>query len=309
MTGVSIDEHGLTYVFICLEKYWSGCWFPWLFLFGCVIGRIFYKKKTGRIFWGYLVTLCLTVYNPLIVNLVLSVLKFNMEYYRFFWLLPVVPALAYYLVTISYLPKWTGVKVIVACTGAVLIMILGNPMDTVAVDYKFIDNPYKVPDDLEEVCAAIHQYSSKENPRVVLDLELNLYARQYDPSLRMVLSRNAVLYRSGSTSLSVDTKSDSYKRQKILMDILYYHVNFDITRFRTALMETKTDFFVVPIEYEFNDFLVESGCVECERTRERILYHFDWAAELKKEEKKNEEQAEERVVDSDVVPMEEEPVQ
>ena len=58
---------------------------------------------------------------------------------------------------------------------------------------------YNQHNELRSVCDVIHQDCDKEQPKVVFDNELNLVARQYDPSLILVLDRNFILYRAGST--------------------------------------------------------------------------------------------------------------
>ena len=96
MAGVTIEELGLRFVQICMENYWSGCMLPVFFLAG-VLWDIFYRRrKESRVFLYYLVFLALTVYNPVLVKYVIPKVHFENEYYRFIWILPVIPAVAYY---------------------------------------------------------------------------------------------------------------------------------------------------------------------------------------------------------------------
>ena len=100
MAGVTIEELGLRFVQICMENYWSGCLLPVFFLAG-ILWDIFYRRrKESRVFLYYLVFLALTVYNPVLVKYVIPKVHFESEYYRFIWILPVIPGAAYYAVRI-----------------------------------------------------------------------------------------------------------------------------------------------------------------------------------------------------------------
>lgn len=100
MAGVSIEELGLRFVRVCAEEYWGSCLFPILFLCGILWSLFYHKKQTARIFLCYALSLALTVYNPLFVKYVIPKMNFEDEYYRFFWILPVIPGIAYYAVRI-----------------------------------------------------------------------------------------------------------------------------------------------------------------------------------------------------------------
>lgn len=86
------------------------------------------KRKSG-IFVGYTVFLLLTVYNPLVVKYLIAKVKFENEYYRFIWILPVIPAVAYYGVRLVTAFRKTWIKVLMAAAVLTGFVILGNPLD------------------------------------------------------------------------------------------------------------------------------------------------------------------------------------
>ena len=95
MAGVTIQELGLRFVDACMRLYWGSCWYPLLFAVGLFCTLVLGRKRKSGIFVGYTVFLLLTVYNPLVVKYLIAKVKFENEYYRFIWILPVIPAVAY----------------------------------------------------------------------------------------------------------------------------------------------------------------------------------------------------------------------
>ena len=66
---------------------------------------------------------------------------------------------------------------------------------------------------LRAVCDVIHQNQENDFPRVVFDGSLNSIVRQYDAGIATVISRNASIYRSGSTVAgNYDENSSFYKK-------------------------------------------------------------------------------------------------
>lgn len=277
MADVTIKELGLRFVQVCLEQYWGGCLFLLLFAAGIIWSLICHRKKEAMIFLGYTVFLVLTVYNPFFVKYVVPKVNFENEYYRFFWLLPVVPAVAYYAVRLMFAVKNKWGKALMALVLAGVIIASGTPIPGVTQDFALADNLYKVPDDLRAACSVIHADSEKENPRVVFSNDLNPLARQYDASLRLVLNRNAVLYRAGSTVAGkVNEKSSWYRRQRVIMDVVYYEQKVRLKKFRFVLRKTRTDYLVLPLTLTNHEFIRKAGCEPIAQTEHHVIYRFDW---------------------------------
>ena len=105
MGGITIEELGMKFVDACMKLYWGPCWYPVLFAIGLIATLIWGRKKSSMIFIGCSAVLFLTVYNPVVVKYIIAKLGFDKEYYRFIWLLPVIPGVAYYGVKASRLQK------------------------------------------------------------------------------------------------------------------------------------------------------------------------------------------------------------
>ena len=277
MAGVTIQELGLSFVKVCMEQYWGNWWFPLLFLLGLVWTLITHRKQAPVIFIFYTVFLALTVYNPYPVKIIIPKLDFENEYYRFFWILPLIHAVAYYGTRLVFSVKSGAGRLLAAAAAAAVILAAGIPLSGVAKDFSVAENLYKVPDDLRAVCDVIHSHSNEENPRVVFDNHLNHIARQYDPSLELVLNRNVVLYRLGSTVVGTyDENKPIVKMWMRIIDVVYLEKQRNCLGFKRALYRTKTDYLVIPVEHTMHDYFVQAGCEAIAQTEDYVVYYFDW---------------------------------
>ena len=273
MGGIAIAEYGLDFVRVCMEHYWGNCKYPVLFLMGLLWIFLCCRKRASIIFLCYTVFLALTVYNPLLVKVFVPKLGFENEYYRFIWILPVLPGIAYYCVKLSFSMKKTWEKVLCAVTCAVVLLWMGSPIYGVAVNFHMAENIYKVPDDLMTVCEIIHKDSETQNPKVVFDSTLNNMARQYDPSLRLVIYRDAALYRAGSTTVNqMDESSPWYQRQKTILDVIDYEVEIPAEDFTGAIKEAKAEYLVVRRQMSKHEFIYEAGCQVIAKTEDYVVY-------------------------------------
>lgn len=275
MATVSVEGLGLTFVWECLKEYWGSCAFGLIFLIGTLLAVLIEKKQICRMILWYIVFLILTVYNPLVVKIIVPILNFNSEYYRFFWILPVIPVMAYYIIELLGKLRGTLKKCISLLVILFACMILGTPIQGIVSEFSMIENIYKVPNDLRAVCDVIHADSESENPKVVFSNELNNVARQYDASLSLVLYRDAVLFRAGST-VTKQYREDNkwYQRQKIIMDVVYYQMEMELKTFRKALNETGTEYLVLNVDLTNHDFIRECGCEAIAQTEDYVVYRW-----------------------------------
>lgn len=266
----------MRFVEVCLKNYWGSCLFLVLFMAGVIWTAIAHKKQEPRIFLFYTVFLLLTAYNPFVVMYIIPKFGFENEYYRLFWILPVAIGVAYYSVRLAYLFKKKIIRVILAVMMAALIVWCGSPLTSVMQELQMPQNVYKVPDDLIFACNVIHEDSDSENPRVVFDMSLNTLARQYDASLHLVLNRDAVIYRAGSTVAgTINEDNKYYKRQKCIMDVTYYNMDVPIKLFRAALYLTGTEYLVFPIGLPKSEFIQQAGCEPIAENDYYVIYRFN----------------------------------
>jgi hypothetical protein len=273
MSGVSIQEFGIRFVKACMAQYWGSCLFPLLFAAGLIWTVLRHRRQAEMIFLGYTVFLFLTVYNPYLVKVLVPALSFEVEYYRLIWLLPIIPGAAYYGVRLVFDRKHTWQKAACVLVLVALILVTGTPLSGVVENFALAENLYKVPDDLLDVCEAIHKDTDEESPKVVFDSGLNNIARQYDASLKLVINRDAALYRAGSQTIEKkDEDSVWYQRQKTILDVVDYEEDVSPEAFQEALSGTGADYLVVRVAMSKHDFLVENGCVPIAKTEGYVVY-------------------------------------
>ena len=176
MAGLSIKENGLQFVWLCLQNYWGSCLFLLFFAAGILWSLFCHRKQEARIFLGYAVFLILTAYNPFLVSYLVPKIDFENEYYRLFWILPVLPGVAYYAVRLIFALKKRWTKILLTLVFCVVLAAAGTPLQGVVQNFALAENIYKVPNDLRAVCDVIHEDYGKEQPRVIFDGSLNSVA-------------------------------------------------------------------------------------------------------------------------------------
>ena len=204
-------------------------------------------------------------------------MDFENEYYRFIWILPVIPAIAYYGVTFvsAFKKKWLKAAAVLAVLG--VLIVSGNPLNKVVKNFALAENIYKVPNELIEICEILHENMSNPDgrPRVVFDASLNNVARQYDAQFRLTIDRNASIYRAGSTVVGeFNENSRRYKRQKAILDVIDYQIYDHPKKFRNALGKSKTKFVVVLKNEELQAFLLKNGCEQIAETESYNIFRY-----------------------------------
>lgn len=273
MSGISIKEQGLTFIFECLKVY-QETWLYALLSILCLIIFIRYKKKNALFLFGwYPLILALTVYNPFLMNTVIEKMGFESEYYRFFWLLPVNFLLAYGAVEFISSTRKVWKKAVIAAVffGSVLICHKESVLDV--LDLSLPQNVYKAEDDLLAISEIIHRDSTEEQPTVALPLEYNLQARQYDPSLKLSIERDKMLYWLGSTTVgSYSAENKKYLYQSRIMEVIYGGNNISPKKLKIALRKTKTDYLVAYKAHQVHDTILEAGCTAVGVTPNAVVY-------------------------------------
>ncbi|MDO5344273.1 MAG: hypothetical protein Q4E91_00805 [Lachnospiraceae bacterium] len=277
MAGVSIAETGLRYAWETLKVYWgAGMPFFVYFAAGLIWTAVDKKQKEARVFWYYTIVLGLTVYNPLLVRYLVPRWIESTVYYRFFWVLPVTIAVAY---DMTLLISKCGRRWLKLCAAAVLLVLIGT---TASVNETVLDhlqppsNIYKVPDEVVQACALIHEdYKGEGEPKAVFTFDLEVYVRQYDASIRLSIDRETRLYYNGSQTVGNPENSKTYKRKKRILDVINSAEEVPIKQFQRAMHQTRTRYLVIPAEYACHDYLKEAGCEAFGEAGGYIVYRYD----------------------------------
>lgn len=273
MSGLTIQEQGLGYIAACFKGYLGTGAYAVLGILGLLF-LVIQKKKEGRfLFIGYPLALLCTVFNPVLMNPVIEKMGFEAEFYRFFWLLPISFFLSYVLVEVisdrKRLIQKTGILILVCA----FVLIWNRDALKMAGTFSIPDNVYKAEDGLLEASELIHQNSSEKEPKVAFPLEYNLQARQYDPSLRLTLERNKMLYYLGITTAGTFSEEDpSYSRQAVIMDVICGGKQVNPRKLKKALSVTKTDYIVAFQFHDVHETLRKAGCTPIGETVDAVVY-------------------------------------
>ena len=244
------------------------------------------KKGHDNLVFFMLLSLILglTVYNPFAALVLVPRIFTKAIYYRVFWLMPAVPALAYMLVMICsrMRNKIPGALIITAALAASLILITQNTL----LDHGFQrpENIYKVPGSVVYACDVIHEdFKEDRLPKTIWAFEQEIYVRQYDPSIMLSIPRDMRLNYAGSITVSKSTGSKRYKRRALILDVINsVRDNVRVKKFKNALRMTKTDYLIIPEDYTCHEYLKNAGCQVVSSGENVVIYRYFWEKNRKK---------------------------
>lgn len=159
-----------------------------------LLGAFYFGLKGNALqrtlfFLGPLV-LFLTFLNPLLQPYVGRYLTSQPLYWRFFWLLPLFPTMAAFVIAIwsRYRQRWAHLLL-----AAALLVIFSPPNFALTQDKYFApENAGKIPNEIPQTAAAILSHVTTEDPNDLYLLALpkyNIYMRQYTGHIALVMPR------------------------------------------------------------------------------------------------------------------------
>lgn len=151
------------------------------------------KRKYIRILFVYMpVILLFLFFNPLFAKLFIGILGDEI-YYRFLWLLPITPMLAYACVGVCEKVKESrgkGAAGVLALCMAVIVAFSGSFIYNNRFFYK-AENQYHMPDSVVHICDAI--IIPGREVMAAFPPELVQFVRQYSPLVRMPYGRESIV--------------------------------------------------------------------------------------------------------------------
>ena len=187
--NINASELGMSFVKVCFALFQDKSYFLYLASV-CLIYLLIRKKEPWKPFWGlYGAFLLLIIFNPLIWRVV-DLLVLDDEYYRFLWLIPVTPLIAYSATVLIMKAEKRMVRRL-AFVGAVVVIVFCG-QSVFSRSWELIDNIHKIPDEVIEICEIIRADCDKEEPVVASDFELSVLLNQYAPDIDLLLSYREV---------------------------------------------------------------------------------------------------------------------
>ena len=241
MQTITVGEFGISYLSKCLQAYFEGC--GYLVIYLLVIFWIALKgdKKEQDIFLPPTIMLLISIFNPVVPVVMNHIFDVNKEYYRFFWILPIVFVLSYGCVKAVDIAK--GFYKILAILGIAIVLVV-----TGSFVYKdgYVKSPniYKMPTEIPEISEMIHNDSKSEYPRAIFEYDFEMSIRQYDPKILLTIGRDEYIYAiSGYLQLDEILADENYYNR--VLAVVALNIPIEEEEFIKGLEETNTRYVVV----------------------------------------------------------------
>ncbi|MCR5687550.1 MAG: hypothetical protein K6G58_05975 [Lachnospiraceae bacterium] len=273
MQGVNVFENGIGYLFKCLNLYTSGTGFFVMYLFCLAYVFIKGSTKVREMFIPNAVVLMITVYNPFVPIVLDRIFDVSSEYYRLFWIAPVIILVPYVLTTVIMDEKCTSRKVLYAILTAAMFILGGN---FVYSGGHAAQNIYKIDDELIEISDLIHEDSGTEYTRAFFEYGYNMEIRQYDPKMLLAIDREQYLYAVNYSYTDEMLSDDGMPEYKILA-VLVRNQNVDEGDFTDALIKTATPYVVLTKGHPQTSYVRSAGLREIGQTGTHTVFKLDGA--------------------------------
>ena len=272
MQGVNVFENGIGYMLKCLNLYTSGTGFFVMYVLAVLYILVKGDERERKLFLPQAAALLITVYNPVVPVIIDKVFDVSSEYYRLFWIAPVVILVPYAAVKLISEAEKGGAKVALAALVAVLFIAGGNFVYAKGLDVA--GNIYKIPDELIEISDIIHNDSDTEYTRAFFEYDYNMEIRQYDPKILLCIDREDYLY-AVNYSYTEEMLEDENKPENILLALLVRNQKVYPEDFTDALDRTNTRYVVLTKGHPQTGFVKEAGLYEIGDTQFHTVFRYD----------------------------------
>ena len=272
MQGVNVFENGIGYLLKTLGMYTSGTGFFAMYLIGLLTVLVAGKKRDRQLFLPQAVMLLVTVYNPLTPLILDRIFDVSGEYYRLFWIAPVIILVPYVCAMMMTRENKGWENVIFAVLIIAMFIVGGNYV--YAKGYDAAENIYKIPDELIGISDIIHRDSDTEYVRAFFEYEYNMEIRQYDPKMLLPVDREDYIY-AVNYSYTDEMLSDEGKPSDRLLALLVRNQKISKDDLTEALEATDTSYVVLSKGHPQAAFIRSAGLYELAETQTHIIYKYD----------------------------------
>ena len=274
MQDVTVASNKIAYLWECLSRYNGSTGFLMLYFAMLMFILVKGNEKEKRIFIPMSVLSIATVYNPVFPHLLTLFTKIDSEYYRFFWMTPVIVLLPY-VATKLILGLLNGS--IVHKKSVIALSILALVLSSSSVfksGMKLAENEYKIPSELIEISEIIHSDSDKEYPKAFLEYEYNMQMRQYDGKMLLTIDREDYLYAVTNEYTTEMMDSNEFPQYRLLAALVrYQHVS--PWRILEALELTDTEYVVLTTGSTMIPVLIDEGLTEVAKTKNHTILKYN----------------------------------
>lgn len=271
MQSINVFENGIEYLSECLSLYLGACGYLMLFLLGIVYILIKGSDEEKEIFIPGTVLLVLTVYNPIAPVILDKIFDVSSEYYRLFWIAPVIILVPFVASKIICSTNTRREKIISITFVCLAFVFSGDFVYKNGIP--FAQNVYKVPDELIEIDEIIRSDADSEYTKAFFEYEYNMEIRQYDPKILLTIDREEYIY-AVNYSYTDEMLSDEAVPTNKLLAALVRNQNVDAASFKKALEETKTEYVVLTKGNYQTKLLAECGLSVVGDTDMHVVYKY-----------------------------------
>ena len=272
MQGLNVFEKGIGYLWACLSQYTGACAYLCLYAAALVYICIRGTAREKELFIPGSVSLLLTVYNPIAPVILDKFFDVNNEYYRFFWILPVIVLIPYLFTRLIFTVGKGKDRVLVSFIILGICLVSGKFVYAGGID--LAGNIYKMPDELIEISSIIHADSDVAYPKAFLEYEYNMQMRQYDPKILLTIDREDYLY-AVTNAYTEDMLKDEAHPQYRLLAALVRMQPVEENDLIDALEASKTEYVVLSKANPKTTLLLKAGLKKVGETGDHIVFKYD----------------------------------
>lgn len=281
MVNVNIKSDGIKYLFLCLSKYMGNTAYVLLF-FGLLIFILIYgNEKEKKMFIPIGITMVLTVYNPLFPVILGKITDISSEYYRFFWIAPILFLVPYCITKLVLVLSdeniSDGIKKSRPVVCALILLVICISSDFLYKDgIDIAENIYKVPDELIEISEIIHKDCPDEYPKAFLEYEYNMQMRQYDPKMLLTIDREDYI-NAVTEEIPSEKVYDDYAPQYRILAAIVRGQQVETPNLLDGFELSKTEYVVLSKGNVFINRLEVAGLSVVAETENHIIlkYHLN----------------------------------
>ena len=272
MQGLNVTEKGIGYLWACLNAYTGACAYLMLYVAALVYVCIFGSRREKEIFIPCSVFLMLTVYNPVAPVILDKFFDVNSEYYRFFWIAPVIVLVPYLFAKLIFSASDKKTRAVLAGLLLAICLISGNFVYRDGI--QLAANIYKMPDELIEISGIIHEDSEAAYPKAFLEYEYNMQMRQYDPKMQLTIDREDYLNAVSMPYTEEMLNDESHPQYRLLASLVRLQ---PVSRedFLEALEATKTEYVVLNKNHPRDTYLMSAGLKKIAETENHAVYRYE----------------------------------
>ncbi|MDO4188954.1 MAG: hypothetical protein Q4D29_08165 [Lachnospiraceae bacterium] len=274
MQDVTVSALKIAYLRECLSRYNGSTGYLMLFFAMLLFIIVKGSEKEKKIFVPMSVLSVATVYNPVFPHMITLFTKIDSEYYRFFWITPVVILVPYIMTKLVIMLMDGKIKYRKTVIVLLVLAILLSSGSVFNSGMRIAENKYKIPDELIEISEIIHNDSDKEYPKAFLEFEYNMQMRQYDPKMLLTIDREDYLYAVSKEYTTEMVDSDEKPQYRLLAGLVRYQkVNNE--KLVEALEMTDTEYVVLTTGSTMIPILEDLGLEEVATTKGHTILKYN----------------------------------